>query len=97
MAFKLITTAKAYKDLDKATGYYFDIQKSLAKKFNSDFRNTTKYISKNPEKIQVRYNNLHVAFLKKFPYGIHYAFENKTIIILAIFHTAMNDEKWIQQ
>jgi len=96
MAYKLITTAKAYKDFDKATGYYFDIQKSLAKKFNSDFKTVSKYISKNPKKIQVRYNNVRVVFLKKFPYAIHYTFENNTIIILAIFHTAMDDEQWTQ-
>lgn len=94
MAYKLITTAKVYKDLDKATGYYFDIQKSLAKKFNTDFKTVIKYIFNNPEKTQIRYNNVRVAFLKKFPYGIHYTFENNTIILLAIFHTAMDDKKW---
>lgn len=97
MAYKLIISVHANKDLDKATRYYLDIRKSLAKKLTSDIRSVAGFIHKNPEKIQIRYSNIRVAYLKKFPYGIHYTFENKTIVILAIFHTAMDSEKWTRR
>ena len=35
-----------------------------------------------------------VAYLKKFPYGIHYISEENTITIVALFHTAENPQKW---
>ena len=94
MTYKLIITPKALKDINKATEYYFDIQKKLAKRFTKDLKNQTKYILKKPTHIQVRYDNIRIAHLKKFPYSIHFTIEKQTIIILAIFNMAMNNEKW---
>lgn len=94
MTYKLIIAPKALKDIDKATEYYFDIQKKLAKRFTKDLKDQTKYVHKNPLHIQVRYDNIRIAHLKKFPYSIHFTIEEQTIIILAVFNMAMDDQKW---
>lgn len=94
MTYKLVVSTSALKDIDKATEYYFDIKKNLAKRFNKDLKASTKYILKNPLHIQIRYDNIRIAHLKKFPYSIHFTIEEQTIIILAVFNMAMDDQKW---
>ncbi len=96
MGYSLIITNKAESDVDEATAYYFNIRKNLAKKFITELKTTVKYIQKNPDKIQIRYGNIRIAFLKAFPFGIHYTVASGTIIILAVFHTARDNEKWTQ-
>lgn len=36
-------------------------------------------------------------FLKKFPYVIHYRLVDKTITIIALFHTSQNSDNWIRR
>ncbi|WP_070138328.1 type II toxin-antitoxin system RelE/ParE family toxin [Crocinitomix algicola] len=94
MAYKLITSPIADKDVEKAIKYYIETKTELAKAFLKEVRAVKKYLIKNPKKIQVRYSNVRIAFLKKFPYGIHFVFENDTIVIVGIFHTSKNPKNW---
>lgn len=94
MAYKVITSPIAEKDVEKAIKHYVKIQSKLAKAFLKEVKAVKKYLIKHPNKIQVRYNNVRVAFLKKFPYGIHFIFENETVIILGVFHTSQDPEEW---
>jgi len=34
------------------------------------------------------------AFLKKFPYGVHFNIIENEIIIVAVFHTSQSPKKW---
>lgn len=94
MAYKLITTPETENDIVNAIEYYLDIRTELAKQFLIELKAVKKYIHKNPEKIQVRYKNIRIAFLKLFPYGIHFNFYNNTVTIIAVFATSDNPEKW---
>ena len=94
MAYKIITSTKAELDVDKAIEYYKDINVQLAKDFLTELKATHKYIQKHPKKIQVRYANIRVAFLKRFPFGVHFRLEDKTISILAILHTSGDPDNW---
>lgn len=94
MAYKLITTPETEEDIENAVHYYSSIRANLARLFLTELKAVKKYINKNPEKIQLRYKNVRIAFLKKFPYGIHYIFANDTITIIAVFGTGDNPEKW---
>ena len=94
MAYKLITSSKAEQDVEKAILYYKDIKIDLARDFLTELKATRKYIQKHPKKIQVRYANVRVAFLKRFPFGVHFRLEDKTISIAAILHTSGDPEKW---
>ncbi|OFY97247.1 MAG: hypothetical protein A3K10_06295 [Bacteroidetes bacterium RIFCSPLOWO2_12_FULL_31_6] len=94
MGYKLITTPETEKDIDQAVKWYVNTHKQTAKRFIAELRDVQKYIYKNPKKIAVKYNNIHVAFLKKFPYGIHYTFNDNMITIVALFHTSENPQKW---
>jgi plasmid stabilization system protein ParE len=94
MGYKLITTPETENDIDKAVEWYVNIRKPVAKRFLTELHAVKRYIHKNPEKIADKYDNVRVAFLKKFPYGLHYTFNNNTIIIVALFHTSENPQKW---
>lgn len=94
MAYKLNVSTKAELDLDKAIEYYKTIEIQLAKEFLIELKATRNYIQKHPKKIQVRYANIRVAFLKRFPFGVHFRFEDKTISILSILHTSGDPENW---
>tara|TARA_B100000809_G_C14796087_1_gene408503 strand:+ start:226 stop:519 length:294 start_codon:yes stop_codon:yes gene_type:complete len=94
MIYKLITTPETEKDIDQAVKWYVDIRKQTARRFISELRDVQNYIYNNPTKIAVKYNNVRVAFLKKFPYGLHYIFIENTITIIALFHSSENPQKW---
>jgi len=94
MAYKLIATPTTDNDIDDAVQWYLGIRKDLARQFLSELKAVRKYILKNPKKIQIRYGNIRVAFLKKFPYGVHYEFKNDTITIVAVFSTADDPTRW---
>ena len=94
MIYKIITTPETEKDIEEAIKWYKDIQVSLALSFINELRAARKFIHQNPNKIQVRYNNIRIVFLKKFPYGMHYRFEKYISTIVAVFHTSQNPEKW---
>ncbi|MBL1281179.1 MAG: hypothetical protein COA33_012950 [Fluviicola sp.] len=94
MAYKLNTSTGAYLDIEKAIVYYKGIKSQLAENFLIELKATRKYIQKHPKKIQVRYANIRVAFLKRFPFGVHFRFENETVTIVSVFHTSQDDKKW---
>lgn len=94
MAYNLITSPEAEIDIERAVEWYVNISIELAQQFIIELKAAKNYIVNNPKKIQIRYKNTRVAFLKRFPYGIHYVFHKRTIVIVAVFNTAENPKKW---
>ncbi len=94
MVYNLISSPRADRDIELAVKWYANININLAKKFINELKAVKRYICESPEKIQIRYENKRIAFLKHFPYGVHFIFVNNTVIILAIFNTSENPEKW---
>lgn len=94
MAYKVISSPKVEKDIETAIKFYADIQKSLAKRFLSELKSTLKNIPTRPYHYQIRYASVRLAHLKTFPYSIHFVIDKKSIIILAVFHMAMDSENW---
>lgn len=42
--------------------------------FSKEFRLKINLIKENPLSFELKYNNIRIVFLKKFPYGIHYLY-----------------------
>ncbi|MEX1192123.1 MAG: type II toxin-antitoxin system RelE/ParE family toxin [Brumimicrobium sp.] len=92
--YSLSISEAAELDIRDAFLWYEDQKENLGLKFEKHFSKTIQNIRRNPLKIQIRYNQTRVAFLKKFPYGVHFnVFENE-IIIIAVFHTSQSPQKW---
>lgn len=94
MAYKILTSPDSEEDMDRAIKRYAEIKPSLAKQFTTELKAVRKYISKNPKSVQIRYKNTRIAYLKIFPYGLHYKFLNETIYITSLYNTSENPKKW---
>jgi len=66
----------------------------LIRDYLSELKATRRYIQKHPRKIQVRYSSIRIAFLKKFPYGIHFKIIDDSDVLLSILRTSEDSHKW---
>lgn len=84
------------EDILEDVQWYNNAQKGLGSKFLKQLKEKINYIAKEPETIQLRYQDVQIAIIKTFPYTIHYQYikEEKSIYILGIFHTSINPNKW---
>ena len=94
MAFTIAISEAAEWDVQQAFQWYEEQQESLGATFETHFSKAIDSIRTNPLKTQVRYHNVRVLFLKKFPFGIHYIIKGNTVIVIAVFHTAMDPTRW---
>jgi len=94
MAFAVVISEAAENDVREAYLWYEDQLPSLGEKFEAHFTEAVTRISNAPLETQIRYGATRVFFLWKFPYGIHFVIREETIIIAAVFHTAMDSKRW---
>jgi uncharacterized protein (DUF1697 family) len=80
---------QSLEDIAEAVEYYNEQRFGLGNKFLLDFDKVYKAIQQNPFFASVKYDNIHCAAFKKFPFSVHYEIDesNKTILIVAVFNT----------
>lgn len=94
MGYNVLASSQSEGDVERILKYYLKINPRLAKEFLNELRATRKYIQKHPKKIQIRYSDIRIAFLKRFPVGIHFKIVGNTIYILSILGTSEDPQKW---
>ncbi len=94
MSYNITIADAAENDARDAFLWYEEQKEDLGSSFEKQFSKAVDSIQDNPLKIQIRYNNTRVFFLKKFPYGIHFNVNDKNILIVAVFHTSQNPTNW---
>jgi len=87
MSFELIFRHEAEIDLADIQDYYNNISPTITNNFFTEFFETLSFIEQEPQLFQVRYRDIRIAPLYKFPYGIHYREKNNQIIIFRVLHT----------
>lgn len=92
--YSLYISEAAELDIREAFLWYEEQKNSLGFTFEKHISKTFQNIQKNPLKIQIRYNQTRVIFLKKFPYGVHFNVLQNAIIIVAVFHTSQSPKRW---
>lgn len=97
MSLKLILSDEAVLDIEEAFLWYFEINPVIADKFEKTIFTTLEHIHIYPEYFQTKYRNIRVRFLSKFPYGVHYLYENNKIIIVGVFHTSRDPKNWFDR
>lgn len=97
MTYKLSIAEAAEVDLRQAFLWYENQKENLGVAFEEYILNAINSIQSNPLKVQVRYGNTRVYFLKKFPYGIHFQVTENKILIVAVFHTSQSPELWMNR
>ncbi|MFY0598777.1 MAG: type II toxin-antitoxin system RelE/ParE family toxin [Cyclobacteriaceae bacterium] len=96
MSFSIELAEAAEVDIRDSFLWYENQKKNLGSSFEEQLTKAIDSIQSNPFKTQIRYQNIRVFFLKKFPLGIHFQVnepENK-ILILGLFHTSLDPVKW---
>ena|ERR1035437_5483238 len=91
--FEIILLDEAIADIQKAIDYYKIISPILAKKFHTAINNTFTELKKNPF-YQVRYDNVRMRSVKKFPYLLHFVVNEQlnTVEIYGVRHSAQNPD-----
>ena len=99
MIYKLETTFAAKQDVKEAAVWYNNAQSGLGKKFTAQIRDCTEILTLNPLAFALRFENIRMAVVKQFPYIIHYIVdeEKKLITLIAVLHTSLNPEKWMER
>ena len=87
MSFELIFRLEAERDLIDIRDYYTKISATVNANFFQELFETLNFIEQEPKLFQVRYRDIRIAPLYRFPYGIHYIERKNKIIIYRVLHT----------
>lgn len=87
MKYEILIRDEAEKDIKSAMHWYVDENEELGKVFAVKLSTTIDIIGNNPYLFPVKYRDVRMAFLSKFPYGIHYTIEGQRVIVLAVLNT----------
>ena len=92
---KVLLSNRAKFQLKESVAYYGKINSGLGRKLSKSIISKLKFIASNPLSSEIKYDVVHVTYLKHFPFAIHYFYEKEQSIILisAIFHTSQNPDK----
>lgn len=97
MTYSIDIAEAAEDDVRKAFLWYEDKKEDLGLNFENHIDEAVASIQTNPFKTQIRYKDTRVFFLKKFPFGIHFQVKRSVILIVAVFHTSEDPEKWAER
>jgi plasmid stabilization system protein ParE len=86
MLFNVNFSDESLLDIREIREYYSQVSLIILKKFDDELTKSIELLKLNPNHFQKRYRNIKIVFTKKFPFGIHYIFENNMIYIQRILH-----------
>ncbi len=93
----LIITEDAYLDIEGAFSFYELQREGLGFDFELCLEAGLNSIVRGPGICQVRYKNIRVCFIDKFPFGIHFLSDSFIVTVVAVFHTSQNPKKWLKR
>lgn len=94
MSYTILLSADSESDFFQGIEYYEQLRKHLGAEFNLCIEARLLEISRNPKQCQLRYKEVHIAFIDRFPYGIHYLVGDKEVYVIGIFHTSQDPTNW---
>lgn len=85
--------------LRKPNDFYNSRLKGLGNEFVATVKLEFRTILKNPLLFEIKYKNTRIAFMKRFPFGIHFEIQENTnyIVVKGVYHTARNSESWYER
>ena len=92
MAFRIILSATALKELEESVDWYNERQDYLGERFIEAVNKRLSLLSETPDVFPVKLSGYNEVLVEKFPYLIVYKIvkKGKTVRILHIFHTKRN-------
>ena len=94
--YKVIILPVAKQDIKDAAHWYNRQEKGLGKRFTRQVRDKIKHLQNNPKSVAIRYEDIRTVIVNVFPFMIHFSIDeqNKSLVIVAVYHTSLNPEKW---
>jgi toxin ParE1/3/4 len=95
MAYKIIISPRAQKEIENAIDYYALYSQDAPKSFINALRESYNILSSNPFFSRVRYKNVRSSKLNKYPYSLYYDINQaqSTVKVLSCFHNKRNPNK----
>lgn len=87
MSLEFLVRKRALDDMSEALEWYQDISNELGQKYLTCVEDRFDFLAQFPEAFQVRYDNVRMAPLNKFPFAIHYIMDESKVVILRVLHT----------
>lgn len=95
MKYSINFVPEAHLDIENAISWYNEKKPGLGNEFEKEIQSSLKTLSDNPKIFNIKYGmEVRRAPIKRFPFIIIYIIDNHDVIILSIFNTNMNPERW---
>ena len=94
MTYSLHLAEIAKQEIAEAFLWYSGKREKLGYQFEAHITKLIESIQNNPGIFQVRYRDVRIAFMKKFPFGIHYRVIESKITIIGVYHTSRDPKNW---
>ena len=79
--YKLKFAPEVFNEIKQSVDYYNNLSYGLGNRFKQNFLDAIKKLKTNPAYSSIRYDEVRFAVIKKFPYAVHYTFDEKLKII----------------
>ena len=97
MAAELILAPEAEQDIAEAYGWYERRRVGLGEDFLGCVDACIQNVCRHPglgRQVHLTYRR---SLVRRFPYAIFYEYENETVTVYCVFHTARDPDKWRQR
>ena len=93
--YKTVFLSRARKDIRDAARWYDTQQPGLGRRFTHAIRSKLILIGENPYLYAVRYKKTRTAWLRYFPFLIHFNINErqKIVVVMGIWHTSRNPDE----
>ena len=94
--YSLLILPAAKKDIYEARKWYGQYNEELPKRLKEELKLIAESLKLRPYVHAIRYRNVRLAQLYRFPYAVHYFIDETsfTVNIIAVHHTAINPSDW---
>ncbi len=96
MSFTVIFEPDSEQEIIEAFQWYEEQSFGLGGEFLRAVKQSEAALSRNPYQYQVQYKEVRYAFLRRFPYALHYIIEENTVSVLACFHFRRDPSKRVE-
>ncbi len=94
MHYQLLISDETRLDIFDGFLWYEQQREGLGFDFELCLEAGLAYIQRNPLSRQIKYDEIRIHFIQKFPYGVHYLVEKDIVRILGVFHTRKDPKSW---
>lgn len=92
--YTLLISDEANADILDAFLWYESAREGLGSDFELCLEAEINRLLRNPRQYQIQYKKIRIAYIERFPYGIHFLLDKKFIKVIAVFHTSRDPENW---